>query len=101
MNGGETISVSWDEEPQARLPVSLQLTATDREGLLRDVASVVAEEGYNITSASTSTTDDGIALLRVRLEISDVEALTRLLNRLQSIRNVFSARREGPNTHHN
>lgn len=79
-----------------RLPVTMRITAGDREGLLRDVAGVVAEEGYSITSASVSTTSDGLALLRVNLELANINELTRLLNRIQSIRNVMSARREAP-----
>jgi GTP pyrophosphokinase len=100
-NGVERIDVSWGEETHTRLPVTLRLTAADREGLLRDVAGVVAEEGYSITSASVSTSADGVALLKVNLELANINELTRLLNRLQSIRNVFSARREAPGPHRN
>ena len=95
-NGVERLSVSWGEELHTRLPVTLLITAGDREGLLRDVAGVVAEQGYSITSASVSTTSDGVALLRVNLDLADIDELTRLLNRIQSIRNVMSARREAP-----
>ena len=95
-NGVERLNVSWGEELHTRLPVTMRITAGDREGLLRDVAGVVAEEGYSITSASVSTTSDGLALLRVNLDLANINELTRLLNRVQSIRNVMSARREAP-----
>ena len=98
-NGSERIIVAWGEETHARLPVALRVTATDRGGLLRDVAGVVAEEGYSITSASVSTSNDGLAVLRVSLEIANIDDLGRLLNRLQSVRNVISARREGSGLH--
>ncbi len=98
-NGSERIIVVWGEETHARLPVALRVTATDRGGLLRDVAGVVAEEGYSITSASVSTSNDGLAVLRVSLEIANIDDLGRLLNRLQSVRNVISARREGSGLH--
>ncbi len=99
--GVEQLDVFWGEEVHTRLPVTLRITAADREGLLRDVAGVVAEEGYSITSASVSTTSDGLAQLKVNLELANINELTRLLNRLQSIRNVISARREAPGPHKN
>ena len=81
-------------EEQASFPVTLIVEAADREGLLRDVATVVAEEGYNIISANVQTDDDSVAEVRVSLEIPSLDELTRLLNRLQSVRSVISTRRE-------
>mgnify|MGYP001177266173 CR=1 FL=1 len=88
------VQVSWGREEQASLPVTLIVEAADREGLLRDVATVVAEEGYNIISANVQTNDDSVAEVRVSMEIPSLDELTRLLNRLQSVRSVIATRRE-------
>ena len=58
------------------------------------MAAVVAEEGYSIVSANVETDKDGIAEMVVNLNLSNITELSHLLHRLQSIRQVLTARRE-------
>ena len=94
--GSEPIEVSWGEPEAGYFLARIKLTATDRGGLLRDVAAVVAEEGYSIVSATVDTTEDGVAEMTVSLNLSNISELSRLLHRLQSIRQVLTASREAP-----
>ena len=94
--GKDPIEVSWGEPEEAFFLARIKLTATDRGGLLRDVAAVVAEEGYSIVSATVDTTVDGVAEMTVSLNLSNISELSRLLHRLQSIRQVLTASREAP-----
>ena len=94
--GSEPIEVSWGEPEAGYFLARIKLTATDRGGLLRDVAAVVAEEGYSIVSATVDTTEDGVAEMTVILNLSNISELSRLLHRLQSIRQVLTASREAP-----
>ena len=95
-DGSEPIEVSWGEPEAGFFPAKIKLTATDRGGLLRDVAAVVAENGYSIVAATVDTTEDGVAEMTVSLNLSNISDLSRLLHRLQSIRQVLTARREVP-----
>ncbi len=88
------VEVTWGEEEASLFPVQIVLAATDRGGLLRDMAAVVAEEGYSIVSANVETDKDGIAEMVVNLNLSNITELSHLLHRLQSIRQVITARRE-------
>ena len=92
----EPIEVSWGEPESGFFSAKIRLTATDRGGLLRDVASVVAEDGYSIVSASVDTNEEGVAEMVVSLNLANISDLSRLLHRLQSIRQVLTARREVP-----
>ena len=95
-SGSDPIEVSWGEPEAAYFLARIRLTATDRGGLLRDVAAVVADEGYSIVAATVDTTEDGIAEMTVSLNLSNISDLSRLLHRLQSIRQVLTASREAP-----
>ena len=74
----------------ARLAV--RITAYDRDGLARDVSTVVAEEHINMTSFY-ATTKNSLATIEATMEISDVGTLSRVLARIETLPNVIEARR--------
>jgi GTP pyrophosphokinase len=85
------IKVAWGQ-PQQTYPVSVRITAYDRDGLMRDVSTVVAEEHINMTSVNVQT-KNSIATFQVTMEITDVEILSRVLARIEQLPNVIEARR--------
>jgi guanosine-3',5'-bis(diphosphate) 3'-pyrophosphohydrolase len=85
------IKVSWGQAQQT-YPVSVRITAYDRDGLMRDVSTVVSEEHINMTSLNVST-KNSLATFQVTMEISDVEVLSRVLARIEQLPNVIEARR--------
>jgi GTP pyrophosphokinase len=85
------IRVSWGQAQQT-YPVAVRIIAYDRDGLARDVATVVSEEHINMTSFS-ATTKNSVATLEATMEIADVEVLARVLARLEQLPNVVEARR--------
>jgi GTP pyrophosphokinase len=48
------VQVSWGR-PKQTYPVSVRLRAYDRDGLMRDVSTLVANEGINMSSVNVST----------------------------------------------
>lgn len=85
------IRVAWGQAQQT-YPVSVRISAYDRDGLLRDVSTVVSEEHINIANVSVNI-KDSLATLEVILDIHDVEVLSRVLARLEQLPNVIEARR--------
>lgn len=85
------IQVSWGQAQQT-YPVSIRITAYDRDGLMRDISTVVAEEHVNMTSVNLST-KNSLATFEVTMEISDVGVLSRILARVEQLPNVIEARR--------
>ena len=85
------IRVSWGQA-QSTYPVSVRITAYDRDGLARDVTTMVSEEHINMTSFN-ATTKNSIATIEATMEISDVGILSRVLARLETLPNVIEARR--------
>jgi GTP pyrophosphokinase len=88
------LQVDWGRSGGRRFPVEIVLHAMDRRGLLRDVTTLVAEEKINIERlASRGDTAQGSADLSLRIEVTGLEELTRLLARLSALPGVISARR--------
>lgn len=87
------IDVSWGEVPvEETYTVPLEIVAYDRDGLLRDISTVVADEKVNMTKVAVSTRQN-MAILKLTMEIHDFHQLTRILNKMERIQNVIEARR--------
>ena len=71
----------------------MNIEAWDRVGLLRDVATLVAEESVNMVGVHTQEGEDGHITIFMTLETSGVEQLSRMLNKLEVIRGVLSVSR--------
>ncbi|MCO7244960.1 GTP diphosphokinase [Halomonas sp. Mc5H-6] len=88
------IEVEWGERAETRYPVTIEIQAWDRSGLLRDVTGLLGNEKVNVLAVNTLTdTDEGIARLRITLEVDGLEALGRLFSRIQQLPNVTEVRR--------
>ncbi len=89
------IEVNWLQiEPQHYL-LPIILIAHDRAGLLRDVAAVVADAGINLTAvASNTNTSLQKAVITATLEITAMDQIEPIFERLQQIKNVVSVSRD-------
>ncbi|MCC5867641.1 MAG: bifunctional (p)ppGpp synthetase/guanosine-3',5'-bis(diphosphate) 3'-pyrophosphohydrolase [Gammaproteobacteria bacterium] len=90
------VDVSWDlAAPQGQdYVVQVDVIAEDRQGLLRDISSLLADEKVSI-QGTRSRSDSASARASIRLEIAvaGIEQLDRLLRRLEQVPSVISARR--------
>jgi len=90
------IEVDWGrDEVTETHPVNVRVEAYDRQGLLRDIASIVADESINLSAANIATRKkDNVATMMVTLEIADIDQLSRVLARIERLPNVVEARRQ-------
>jgi len=88
------VQVSWGQ-PRQTYPVSVRIRAYDRDGLMRDVSTLVANEGINMSSIHVST-KNSLANFDLVMGITDLSQLSRVLNRLEALPNVLEARRLRP-----
>jgi RelA/SpoT family (p)ppGpp synthetase len=89
------IDVQWGAETEDTYPVSIQVKAYDRAGLLRDVTGLVADEKINMRSAEAVTgMKNNMATINATLEIHSVSQLTRILTRIERLPNVLEVRRK-------
>ncbi len=88
------IQVSWPPQPaQQAYPVPIRIIAYDREGLMRDIGSLFADENINVTDVSVKARN-GIATFELTIVISDVTELARVLTRVENLSNVLEATRK-------
>jgi guanosine-3',5'-bis(diphosphate) 3'-pyrophosphohydrolase len=90
------IEVSWAAGKPTSFAVSIQVEALDRQKLLRDVATVLADQRVNILAASTHTGRDRIANLRFTFELADAAHLSSILSAVKRVDGVFDAYRLVP-----
>lgn len=91
---GRWIALSWKGMKQEQVyPVTIEVRAFDRSGLLHDLSGVVSEEGVNMSSVSSRSRRDNTALVTATLEIGNANQLSRILNKIERLPNVLDARR--------
>lgn len=88
------VEVSWGESPGANHPVSIDLEANDRRGLLRDVSDMLSNQKVDIVAVkSYSDARSGKAHMIFTVLVADVRQLERIIHRLKRIKDVLHARR--------
>ncbi len=73
-------------------PVDVEVRATDRQGLLRDVSDAFSRNRINVVGVKTHSLDD-YASMRFTAEISDTSQLDQTLAAIRTVPGVISAAR--------
>ena len=88
------INVTWQAQIKEVYPVDINVKAYDRKDLLRDITNIVSNEKANVLGISTHTDKtDQLANIHLSVEINSIEALSRLLEKINSLANVMSVNR--------
>ncbi|MCC7021971.1 MAG: bifunctional (p)ppGpp synthetase/guanosine-3',5'-bis(diphosphate) 3'-pyrophosphohydrolase [Thermomicrobiales bacterium] len=87
------VPVTWGDHGERTFPVTVQVEAWDRVGLLKDVSTVLADARVNILSLTTTTHDDRTVTLRATIEVEGIGQLSTILQKLESVREVHEVRR--------
>jgi guanosine-3',5'-bis(diphosphate) 3'-pyrophosphohydrolase len=88
------VPVDWDVEANHLYPVAIRIEAFDRQGLLRDIATVVAENHVNMASLEVRVHDDKTAVVSTTVEIDSLAQLSRLMEKIEGVRDVHTVARE-------
>ena len=93
-NPERVIEVDWGDSQEASYPAELKLYAYDRQGLLRDISSVLADEKISLLALQTKSDKKTMqAIMELSVEVPGLPSLSRLISRLEQIANVSSVRR--------
>jgi GTP pyrophosphokinase len=88
------VRVSWGEY-QHTFPIPVRVKAYDRDGLLRDVSTLVADEGVNMSKVQVDIKKN-LAVLDLVLDVRDLAQLSKILDRVENLPNVMEAHRLKP-----
>ncbi len=86
------VKVSWGEARQT-FPVPVRIKAYDRDGLLKDVSTLLAEEGVSMNRVHVDVNRRNMATFDLILEVRDIAHLSRILDRVERLDNIVDARR--------
>ena len=87
------IDADWGDAAQNDLfSVQIDVIASDRQGLLRDISDVLAREKINVTAVNTLTRDF-VAKMKFTAEVRSMDQLRAALVQVAQVKGVQSARR--------
>lgn len=89
------VNVNWTTMDQQRYLAPIIITAHDRAGLIRDIATAVAETSVNFTSVNSHVAPGKEqAVVTATLEIENMEQMQRVTGKLEKVKGVLSVARD-------
>ena len=94
------IAVEWGAAPTGRdaaYPVDVQIEASDRQGLLRDISEVFTKEKMNVTGVHTQSVRNAegkTAWMTFTVEVADASRLKQVMTQVARVAGVRHVRRK-------
>jgi GTP pyrophosphokinase len=82
------IDAQWGARPDGAYSVDILVTASDRQGLLRDVGEALARERINVTAVRTQSRNE-LARMRFSFEVAGVAHLRRAIAAVKEVAGVI------------
>ncbi len=89
---GRLLQASWGAAEREVFAVDVEILADDRQGLLKDISEILAQERINVIRVNTLSQDE-TARMEFTLEVRNIDQLARFLARAAHVRGVTQARR--------
>jgi GTP pyrophosphokinase len=86
------VQVTWADDVQVDLPVSLRVTTDDRAGILASVSSVFSSNGVSISEASCLS-KDGRAENMFHFRVGDLDRLREIMRGVSKLKGVLDVER--------
>jgi GTP pyrophosphokinase len=93
-DSSRVVPVDWEAGASHLYPVAIKIEAWDRQGLMRDIATVVAENRVNMSALEVHVYDDKTAVVSTTVEIDSLAQLSRLMEKLEGVKDVHTVARE-------
>jgi GTP diphosphokinase / guanosine-3',5'-bis(diphosphate) 3'-diphosphatase len=93
-DSARVVPVDWESDATHLYPVAIKIEAFDRQGLMRDIATVVAENRVNMSALEVHVYDDKTAVVSTTVEIDSLAQLSRLMEKLEGVKDVHTVARE-------
>lgn len=88
------IEVAWDIESTETFPVSVEIVAYDRGGILMNIMSTLSELKINIENINAKVDEDTKnAVISLVIDIRDLSQLDFIMTKLRRIRDIYTVQR--------
>ena len=88
------IEVSWDIATDAVYKVNIVISADNRPGMMSDIMQVTSEAKLNINALNCRTDRNKVASITMGLDISNLEQLDNIMNKIKRMKGVYSVERQ-------
>ena len=96
LNPTRVVEAQWGSYAGEGLSLTIRIIANDRNGLLRDVSAIMANEKVNVLSvASRIDAKRSLAIINMEIQMNNVAMLNKILARITLLDEVIEARRAG------
>ena len=82
------IEARWGAKSEGAYPVDVLVTASDRQGLLRDIGEALARERINVTAVRTQSRSE-LAYMRFSFDVANLAHLRRALAAVKAVAGVI------------
>lgn len=87
------IPIEWQKLKNGKYKTGLEIEAIDRVGLLRDLIERISQARINILDLGTKVGKDGIARIKIVVEIDNPPVFYYLMEEIKKLSDVISVRR--------
>jgi GTP pyrophosphokinase len=88
------VEATWGDKYASGYEVTIRIVAHDRNGLLRDITSILANEKANVLRmSSNSDIAQQTATIIMTMELYNLDSLNKLLTKVSQIDDVIEAKR--------
>ncbi|TYK65068.1 GTP diphosphokinase [Colwellia echini] len=94
MHPERLVEVQWGNKHNQSYEASVQIICSDRQGLLRDISTIISNERMSIVGMESNTDHaKQTVIMNVKVEVESSELLKRVLEKLNQLDDVMKVRR--------
>jgi len=88
------IDVYWEKDVDTSYNVDIEVLSSDRKGLLADIIKEIGNaKTVKLLGVNSKITKDQIAIIELKLEITNLKELKKMINILKSVQSVYEVNR--------
>ena len=88
------IDVYWYDDVRGAYAVEIEIFATDRRGLLKDILKQIESYKGNLVGVNTRTTKEKVAIIDLSIQIENIEELNKITNAVSRVESVYEVERK-------
>lgn len=87
------IEVAWANSANTSYTANVQVVSLDRKGLLSELTMIMHELDMLMTGINAKIDKNGIAIVNISIEISDIEELNKLMKKIKNLEDIIEVKR--------
>ncbi len=89
----KVVEVNWNTGASNEYIAELQIKAEDREGILSEIMELIIDTKTYLSAVNAKTARNGVALVNIKLKISDIDQLKSLMKMIKKLKGVMDVYR--------